>query len=380
MNPRVAEISGSLIREIAAKRKPDSIDLGLGEPTLKPSMHFLTEALKATSTYGLGYTVNAGDPKLREAISAHFLYPHLTHADNVCVTTGSQEAVYVTIKTLLDPAKDEMLVVEPAFPAYVKMGMLEGVTVRTVAMDAANDFAFDAQRILAAVTERTRLIVICSPCNPTGRVISRPAVHEISEGLLARGGEPVFVMHDEIYREQTYVEDPGHFAASYPHTIVTNSLSKSNALTGLRLGWAIAPKEIAAAMVKTHAWVTSCASTFAQRVAMEIFNTPGALHEHQVWYRAQLELVRGALQASRMRYIAPEGAFYACVALPDGMKSLQAAHELADTQGVIAIPGIAFGEAMEGWLRLSWVADPAQVDEGLTRIARYCARATAAAT
>lgn len=380
MNPRVAQISGSLIREIAAKRKPDSIDLGLGEPTLKPSMQFLAAALKTTSVEGLGYTTNAGDAKLREAIAAHYLYPHLTHADNVCVTTGSQEAVYVTVKTLLDPAKDEMLVVEPAFPAYMKMGMLEGVTVHTVSMDPANDFAFDPQRILSAVTDRTRLIVICSPCNPTGRVINRASVHEISEALQARGGEPVYVLHDEIYREQTYVEDAGHFGASYPHTIVSNSLSKSNALTGLRLGWTLAPKEIAAAIVKTHAWVTSCASTFAQRVAMEIFNTPGGLQEHRQWYRTQLAAVHVALQASRMRYIVPEGSFYACVALPDGMKSLPAAHELADKHGVIAIPGIAFGEEMEGWLRLTWVAEAAQVDEGLKRISRYCAHAEATAS
>lgn len=378
MNPKVQEITGSLIREIAAKRTPGCIDLGLGEPSLLPEMKYFEAALRKTEQLGVAYTLNAGDPELREAIGAHYLYPHYTDADNVCVTTGSQEAVYVTVKALLDPAKDEMLVVEPAFPAYAKMAKLEGVTVRTVAMDAENDFAFDAQRILGAVTERTRLIVICSPCNPSARVIDRQSVHAISEALLGRPGEPVYVMHDEIYREQTYTEDAGHFASVYPHTIVTNSLSKSNALTGLRLGWTLAPKDVTAAFVKTHAWVTSCASTFAQRVALEIFNTPGGLSAHAAWYRNRCLGTVEALSASGLRFIRPEGSFYACIKLPGGMKSLDAAHELADVHQVIAIPGIAFGESFEGWLRLSWVAPPEDVAEGVKRIAQFCG-ATAAA-
>lgn len=378
MNPRVHAIGGSLIREIAAKRTPGCIDLGLGEPSLLPTMKYFEGAIRQTAERGIPYTLNAGDPALREVIGAHYLYPHYTEPDNVCITTGSQEAVYVVVKALLDPAKDEMLVVEPAFPAYAKMAKLEGVTVKSVAMDAAADFAFDAARILSAVTDRTRLIVVCSPCNPTGRVISREAVNAISDGLKQRGGEPVYVLHDEIYREQTYVENAGHFASVYPYTIVTNSVSKSNALTGLRLGWTLAPKDLTAAIVKTHAWVTSCASTFAQRVALEIFTTPGALAEHAGWYRNQCAGVVAALQASGLRFIRPEGSFYACLKLPDGMKSLEAAHELADAYRVIAIPGVAFGEPFEGWLRLSWVAPLDDVTEGIKRIAQFC-NATAGA-
>jgi aspartate/methionine/tyrosine aminotransferase len=379
MNPRVQAIGGSLIREIAAKRTPGCIDLGLGEPSLLPTMKYFESALRQTAERGVPYTLNAGDPALREAIAAHYLYPHYTDADNVCITTGSQEAVYVVVKALLDPAKDEMLVVEPAFPAYAKMAKLEGVTVQTVAMDAADDFAFDAARILGAVNERTRLIVICSPCNPTGRVISREAVHALSDGLKLRGGEPVYVLHDEIYREQTYTANAGHFACVYPHTVVTNSISKSNALTGLRLGWTLASKDVTAAIVKTHAWVTSCASTFAQRVALEIFNTSGALDEHAAWYREHCAGVVAALEGSGLRFIRPEGSFYACVKLPDGVKSLQAAHELADAYRVIAIPGVAFGESFEGWLRLSWVAPLDEVAQGVERIAQFCGATTASA-
>lgn len=374
MNPRVQHISGSLIREIAQKRKTTSINLGLGEPSLPPNPAHLEAAMRYAREHGLRYTVNAGDLALREAIAAHYAYPEMQSAENVCVTTGSQEATYAVIKTLLDPAKDELLVVEPAFPSYAKMAALEGIRVRTVAMREAEGFAFDADLILNAVTENTRLIVICSPCNPTARVIGDAAVRRIAAALSARAGDPVWVLHDEIYREQTFVAGAGSFAAVYPHTIVTNSISKSNALTGLRLGWVLAPSHLAASLVKVHAWLTSCADTFAQQAALHIFSS-GAIREHSAWYAERRELVVQALQQSGLPHIAPEGSFYACVRLPDGRKSLEAAHELADRYDVIAIPGIAFGPSFEGWLRLSWVAPPESVAEGLMRIATYCSTA-----
>lgn len=376
INPRVAEISGSLIREIAAKRKPGSFDLGLGEPSLRPDPAHFEAAMRYVREHGIHYTINAGDSELRRLIAEHYGYPGLTTADNVCITTGSQEATYAVLKTVLDPARDELLVVEPAFPSYAKMAKLEGVAVRAVAMLEADDFAYDAERILAAVSERTRAVVICSPCNPTGRVIARAAVERVAAGLLARGGEPVWVIHDEIYREQTYVEDAGYFARVYPHTIVTNSVSKSNALTGLRLGWSLAPAPVTASIIKVHAWITSCADTFAQQVALDIFARPGGLAEHAPWYIRQHHDVVEALRASGLRFIEPEGSFYACVRLPDGIDSLAAAHRLADEHDVIAIPGSAFGPSFAPWLRLSWVAPIDDVREGIRRIAAFCAGAS----
>jgi aspartate/methionine/tyrosine aminotransferase len=292
-------------------------------------------------------------------------------AENVCITTGSQEATYAVIKTLLDPAKDELLVVEPAFPSYAKMAMLEGVCVRTVAMNEADDFAFDPERIASALTSRTRLIVICSPCNPTARAIDRDAVHQLSEMLFRRSSDPVWVLHDEIYREQTFIDDAGYFASVYPYTIVTNSISKSNALTGLRLGWALTPSEISGSIVKVHAWLTSCADSFAQQVALHVFRTPGGLTEHHAWYAAQRERAMQILEESGLRYIVPDGSFYACIRLPEGADSLQAAHRLADEEDVIAVPGIAFGRSFEGWLRLTWVQEAAVLREGVGRITRF---------
>lgn len=373
MNPRVLEIPGSLIRQIAAKRRPDSIDLGLGEPTLAPTAAYLDGAMADVRARGLRYTANAGDPELRAAVGRHYGYPEMDRAENVCITTGSQEAMYVALKTLLDPSKDELLVVEPAFPSYVKMAMLEGVAVRTVGMRAEDDFAFDVERIVAAIGPNTRAIVICSPCNPTARVLREEEAQALVGALERRGGEPVWLIHDEIYREQMFVEGASEIARLYPHTIVTNSLSKSNALTGLRIGWFIAPAPFVEQAIKTHAWVISCADTFGQYVARRIFADPNGLREHAEWYADHRTAVLEALRASGLYHAPIAGSFYAAVRLPEGRSSLDAAIALIENENVVTIPGSAFGACFEGWLRLSWVAPITSVRGGIERIAAYCA-------
>lgn len=371
MNPRVAEIAPSMIRQFAARKTASSIDLGLGEPTLLPNEAYFERAMERVRSDGVKYTANAGDPELREAIARHYAYPKLDRAENVCITVGSQEAMYVTLKTLLDPARDELLVVEPAFPSYVKMATLEGVPVCTVAMNADDDFEFDAERILAAIGSSTRAIVICSPCNPTARVISRDAAEMLADGLQRRSGDPIWLIHDEIYREQKFVKDAADLARLYPQTIVANSLSKSNALTGLRLGWILGPAEFVQNAIKVHAWATSCADTFAQYVALEVFRAPENLKEHATWYRERRNSVREALEDLSLPFVDPEGAFYVCVRLPKNTPSVAAAEALISRFDVVAVPGIAFGEAMEGWLRLSFVAGDERFREGAARIADY---------
>ncbi|MDP9024746.1 MAG: aminotransferase class I/II-fold pyridoxal phosphate-dependent enzyme, partial [Candidatus Eremiobacteraeota bacterium] len=155
MNPKVLEIKGSLIREVASKRRETTIDLGLGEPSLMPAARHLQHAMDYVAKRGIKYSQNAGDPELREAIAHHYRYASLDRIENVCVTTGSQEAMYVALKTLLDPATDDLLVVEPAFPSYLKMARLEGAGVQSVAMSATDDFGIDAERIVAGITPRT---------------------------------------------------------------------------------------------------------------------------------------------------------------------------------------------------------------------------------
>jgi aspartate/methionine/tyrosine aminotransferase len=341
----------------------------LGEPTLLPQQRFIDEAARWVASHGVKYTANAGDAELRERIAAHYAYPAMSGARNVCVTTGSQEAMAVAIKTLLDPARDAVLVVEPAYPAYVKVAQLEGITVQSVALDPALDFAFDVDAVLAALTPATRLIIIGSPSNPTGRVLTRNDAQRLAEALGAREGEPVWVLHDELYRELTYVDDAGSLGAVYPYTIAVNGLSKSNALTGLRIGWTIAPEPLCDEIVKVHAWLTSTASTFAQRVALGIFGEPGALVEQVPWYRTQRAAILAAMQMTSLRYVSPDGAFYVCVQPRGVTDSLAAALTLIERDDVVAIPGRTFGHTLEGWLRLSWVAPVDAFRAGIEKIA-----------
>jgi aspartate/methionine/tyrosine aminotransferase len=373
VNPRVLEISGSLIRHVASRKRSTSIDLGMGEPSLLPVRAHFDAAMRHVADLGVKYTANAGDARLREAIARHYQYPNLDGVANVCVTAGSQEAMFVTLMSLLDPRQDELLVVEPAFPSYVKMAALNGVACRTVTMREDDDFGFDADRILAAVTDATRAIVVCSPCNPTARVLARDQAGMLARVLESRPGKRVWLIHDEIYREQTFTDDAGYLAQLYPYTIVTNSVSKSNALTGLRLGWILAPESFIEHAIKAHAWVTSCTDTFAQQVALHVFASPGGVREHAAWYAEHRKAVLTALAEHGLRFVAIEGTFYACVRLPDGTRSLEAANALIDDHDVLTIPGVAFGAALEGWLRLSWVAPVEHVREGIARIAAYCA-------
>jgi aspartate/methionine/tyrosine aminotransferase len=368
LNPAIEATAGSTIRALHARRRPTSIDLGLGQPTLLPDAALFERASAWVAEHGCPYSTNLGEQDLREAIAAHYAYPGYGAA-NVCVTTGSQEAVYVALRSLLDPARDEVLVVEPCFPVYVKIAQMEGIPLRRVALDPRAADAFDPEAILAAIGPNTRLVVICSPNNPTGRVMSEASARRLAEGLLARGGEPVYLAHDEIYRELTYTEDAGYLGKLYPYTIALNSISKSNALTGLRLGWVFAPGAAMSQIVKMHGWVTSCANTFSQRVAFEIF-AGNALGAHLPWYRAQREGVLAAVRETPLDFIEPEGAFYLCVRV-GARDTLEFAQALLEEKDVVAIPGHIFGASLDGWLRTSFVGPLAAAREGLHRIASF---------
>jgi aspartate/methionine/tyrosine aminotransferase len=369
MNPAIENSSGSLIRALHARCKPSTINLGLGEPTLAPDVTYFERATQWVAKHGCHYSTNIGDHDLREAIARHYAYPGLDDPGNVCIMTGSQEAVYVALRTLLDPARDELLVIEPAFPVYAKVAQVEGIPLRRVSLPADTGFAFDADAILEAIGPRTRMIVLCSPANPTGRVIPAAEARKLAAGLAARPGPPIYLMHDEIYRELVYTSDVGELGNLYPYTLAINSLSKSNALTGLRLGWLIAPREVMPQVVKMHGWVTSCASTFAQRVAFEIFAAKD-LGGHREWYAAQRAGAIAAARAVGLEALEPDGAFYLCLRIgdPDG---LGFAESLIDERDVVAVPAHIFGDVLRGWLRTSFVAPLDAIREGYARIAEH---------
>lgn len=370
MNPRVAEIPPSLIRAINARKRPGDIDLGLGEPTLRPALEPFDAATRWIAEHGCPYTPNAGFPELRAAIARRYGGHRFPEPESVCVTVGSEEAIYLAIKTVVDPDRDEVLVVEPCYLAYPKICGMEGIRHRTVALSPEEGFRPDAGRVLSALREDTRLLVLNSPANPTGRIWPREELRALARGLTDRP-RPVYVLWDDVYRELYYGEEPPASLAEYhPHTLIAGSLSKSNALTGLRLGWLIGPAEAVQGAIKVHQFVNTAASTFSQRVALALLERPDGTAEHREWYARMREVLLEAAAGFDLPVLPPEGAFYAMVRLPERLRgdSVHAAGSLLDRCRVVTVPGRAFGESGEGWLRLSWVAPEETLVEGVRRL------------
>jgi aspartate/methionine/tyrosine aminotransferase len=364
LNPHLAGIQPSLIRAINARKQPGDIDLGLGEPTLRPNPRPLEKALEWVRENGCPYSPNAGFPELRDAIVARYGAP----GTSACVTVGSEEALYLTVKTLLDPARDEVLIPEPCYPAYSKICALEGMRSRPVGFSAESGFAPRADVVLEALGPDTRLLILASPANPTGRVWPEGELRALATGLSERPGPPVWVLFDEVYRELFYTpEPPLSLARLYPHTLVAGSLSKSCALTGLRLGWLIGPTEVIAKAVTAHGLVNTAAGTIGQRAALAVFREPALLAEHRPLYAAKREVLLSAARQYRVQLVAPEGAFYAMVHL----RGERAAERLLEEHRVVTVPGHAFGSSADGWLRVSWVAPDATLVEGLRRIGEF---------
>ncbi len=375
MNPRLAGIAPSLIRAINARKRPGDIDLGLGEPTLRPDVAPFEAAMEVVRREGLPYTPNAGLLELREAIARQHAFPGMDAAANVCVTVGSEEALYLAIKAVLDPARDEVLIVEPCYLAYPKLCALEGIRHRSVAFDADDGFRPSAARVLEALGPDTRMIIINTPCNPTGRAWPAAELRALADGLAERA-DPVYVLSDEVYRELYYTADrPASIADVHSHALVAGSLSKSNALTGLRLGWLIGGEKLIADAIKVHQLVNTAASTFSNHVALEIFRRPESLAAHRPLYERQRALLLESLERHGVAHAPVEGAFYCFVRLPPALvaDSLAAAGRLLEEHRVVTVPGIAFGAAGEGWLRLSWVAAPDALTTGIERIAAFFA-------
>lgn len=372
MNPRIADVPVSLIRSLNSRKRPGDVDLGMGEPTLRPDPAPFEAALRWVREHGCPYSPNAGLPELRQRIAAYLGLPGGS-AEGVCVTVGSEEALYLAIKTVIDPARDEVLVVEPCFLAYPKICILEGIRHRAVALNPEDGFRPRAEVVLEALRPETRLVVLNSPANPTGRIWPAGELEALARGLAARD-EPVHVLSDEVYRELYFTaERPRSIAEWHPHSLVAGSLSKSNALTGLRLGWLAGPPEVVAAAAKVHQFVNTATDTFAQRVAIELLRDPARLGEQRPAYAE----ARGALLEAARRHgvplLEPEGAFYSMVRLPPALAadSLRAAERLLEERRVVTVPGRAFGESGEGWLRVSWVAPREGLEEGMRRIGEF---------
>lgn len=363
---RLQGIRKSVIRQVFDRARPGSINLGLGEPDLLTPDVIRRAAVKVILEEQNGYTSHAGLPSLRERVAGD--YPYLEgKLERVIITAGSQEAMYLAMLALIDEG-DEVLLPNPGFVAYLTIVRMAGGTAKFYRLPREKGFAFDVDEFRRALTPRTKVVVCISPSNPTGRVIADNNLAGIAGALREQGA---YLISDEIYRDLYYTADrPGSLSSFYDRTIVIGGVSKSMSMTGWRLGWLCGEEAVVQAALLLHGYVTTCASTVSQKASLVAWSDEAeeARAEFRKTFRARRDHLLALIDAELgLPAVAPEGAFYTMLDVSSFGESMTVANSLLD-EGVITVPGAAFGSEAEGFLRVSFCANHDTLAEGVRRI------------
>jgi aspartate/methionine/tyrosine aminotransferase len=372
MSLRIAErmrgIERTLIRQIFDSAPPDAINLGLGQPDLPtPDVNALA-GITGIVEGRTSYSSTAGDPGLREEVARAYS-PFASGAENVVITVGSQEAVFAACLSLLDPS-DELLYPDPGYPAYPVIAQLLGARPRPYPLRASRRFRLDPADVFDRLNERTRAVILCAPSNPTGAMIDRDDLAELSGGLERRG---VPWLSDEIYAGFAYDEpfvSPSSFSAE--GGLVISGLSKDAGMTGWRIGWVVGPPETVSRITAAHQYLVTCASSVSQAAARAAFSPRGRAERGRYLeiFRRRREVMGEELsRIPDLSYSRPDGAFYYFVDVSRYGDSLELAREILKRRKVVTVPGEAFGANGKGWLRLSYACSEQGIREGVRRIA-----------
>jgi aspartate aminotransferase len=362
-------------RELRADGK-DICSLSAGEPDFDTPAFIRQAAADALEAGHTRYGPVAGEPQLRQAIAAKLSQENAvpTQADQVLVTNGGKQALYNLFQVLLDPG-DEVLLPAPYWLSYPEMAQLAGASVRCLHTDASGGFRFSPEQLEAAITPASRLLVLNSPSNPTGMVLSRDELEAIAAVLRRHPG--LAVVCDEIYE---MLLSPGHqhhsLAAVAPdlaeRIFIVNGFAKGWAMTGWRIGWLAGARHVVAAASALQSQSTSNVCTFAQYGALAAISGSRACVQEMAaeFSRRRARLSDGLMAIQGLKLLPPEGAFYA---FPDvsawGLDSMTLCGRLLDEVGLAVVPGAAFGD--DRCIRLSCAASPATIDDGLERLRRF---------
>lgn len=358
----------------------DVISFTVGEPDFQTPRHVVDAAVQALYNGEHHYTPNAGILPLRQAISKVTQKSHgvcYNPESQVIVTAGGMEALMLTMLAILDPG-DELILSDPCWTNYSRQVLICGGKPVFVEVGETNSFHFDPEALEAAITEKTKAFIVNSPSNPTGGIANKPLLEKLAEIAIRHD---LYVISDEVYSSLTYEDNEVFSIASLPgmaeRTIVINSFSKTYAMTGWRVGYAMGPADIIRNMVKLQENVAACVNSAAQFGAVAALEgSQEPLHEMQKAYRRRRELiVEGFTKIKGLSCFAPQGAFYALVNVSaTGMKAVDFATDLLEKERVIVVPGHAFGEKSDCYVRLSFATSEEAIREGISRIARYMER------
>ena len=355
----------------------DVVTLGIGEPNFVTPAHILEAGVQSLRAGDTGYTSNAGTAELRAAIADHIAGRYglrYDAAEEVLVTVGVSEALFLALKAVLDVG-DEVLVAEPCFVANPALVEMTGGVPVPVPTSVENDFQVTGAALEARITPRTNAILISYPSNPTGAVLTREHLLQVAD--VARRHDLV-VISDEIYERLVYGSEHINFA-SLPgmreRTIVLGGMSKSYAMTGWRIGYATAPRAFTQAMYKLHQYLIMSAPTMGQAAALQaIRHGEEDIERMRRRYDQRRRLLVDGFNGLGMTCFEPRGAFYAFPSIGvTGMDDESFCETLLKEQRLALIPGSAFGESGRGFVRASYATSEANILEALARLERFLA-------
>ena len=371
------ELQPSGIRKFfdLAASMEDVISLGVGEPDFVTPWSIREATILSLEQGFTAYTANAGLLELREEISIYLATRfgvHYNPNNQIIVTIGASQGIDLAFRAILNQG-DEVLIVEPAFVSYAPLVAIAGGKPVPVSTSPANGFKVTAEQIEDAITEKTKAILLCSPNNPTGSMLTKDELTEIAAIIQKHD---LVVVSDEIYAELSYDEDFCSVAAiegMYERTILINGFSKGFAMTGWRLGFLAAPKEFFEVMLKIHQYTTMCAPNMLQRGAIEALrNTYPEVESMRNSYRRRRNYVVQTLNQMGLDCHTPGGAFYVFPSIRStGLSSEQFAEQLLMQEKVAVVPGHVFGESGEGYIRCSYATSMEHLQEALKRIRRF---------
>ena len=371
------KIPGSMIREMFAMQDgmTDVISFALGEPDFTAPQHVIDATVASLQRGETHYTPNAGIPALRQAVSDLYKRRGLDYTSKeVLIGAGAISLLNLACTAMLDIG-DEVLVPDPGWANYVGLMMQVGAVPVPVRMKEENGFMYDVADLKAALTPKTKMILLNSPSNPTGGVASEKNLRQVAE--FAKEND-LYILADEIYRELLWDDEPYTSIASFPgmkeRTVIVDGFSKTYAMTGMRLAWAAAPEEVIVVMTKLLENVLSSVNEGVQWGGVAALNgSQECVEEMKRQYRRRREIIVGGLNDMKgVSCLMPKGAFYAFPNISQlGIPSREFAMRLLKEKHVVVVPGTGFGEGGEGFVRLAYATSEDNIREGLKRIREF---------
>ena len=378
LSSTVTEMKPSGIRKFfdIANTMKGVISLGVGEPDFPTPRVVRTAGIRALELAETKYTSNRGLDLLRQEIQTYVDKKYnvtYNYASEILVTVGGSEAIDATMRAITNPG-DEIIIPQPSYVCYEPITALAGGVPVIINTQAKNDFKLTKEELIAAITPKTKALILPYPCNPTGAIMEREDLEAIRDVLV---GTDIIVISDEIYGELTFSEHPHVSIASIEgmkeRTVLINGFSKAFSMTGWRLGYACGPEAIIKEITKIHQYAIMCAPTVSQYAAVEALRScEEAVREMKEEYDVRRKIIVKGFNELGLECREPKGAFYAFPCIKStGMTSEEFCEKLLYAKKVALVPGNAFGDSGEGFVRASYCYSLSHIKEALRRIGEF---------